>query len=297
MLTPRRKTEAPHQNRSAPEWSPAPADVHRRLVGELNRYRQLAIAVSGGIDSLTLAYVAHRDSDCPATMVHAVSPAVPPSATARVQTYAKREGWQLNLVEAGEFADPPYLANPVNRCYFCKSNLYSRINLLTAGPIASGANVDDLGDYRPGLTAAAEYRVVHPYIDSDIDKDAIRALARWLGLGDIAELPAQPCLASRVETGLGINADDLSFIDEVEQTLRQRFADMGTVRCRITHTGVVIEVGGEARVTDDEIAAAATPLCIRDGRSFAGVRPYRQGSAFLRPIGAQDSMKSRRGHR
>lgn len=260
----------------------SPAEIQSRLIDELRKYDGLTIAVSGGIDSMTLAYVAHRFAGYPVVMVHAVSPAVPPAATARVRSYAAREGWHLELVDAGEFSDPSYLANPVDRCYFCKSHLYDSIHVRSDGPVASGANLDDLDDYRPGLKAAAERRVVHPLVDSGIDKAAVRSLARWHALIDIAELPAQPCLASRVETGIGIDADDLAFIDEVEGALRGWLGEPATVRCRITREGVVIEVGDGTASGHDVIAATVEPLCARKGRPFVGVRRYRQGSAFLK---------------
>jgi uncharacterized protein len=154
----------------------------------LGGYPRLAIAVSGGVDSMTLAHAAHRRLPA-VTMVHAVSPAVPAHATARVRAHAERAGWRLIVTGAGEFDDPRYRENAVDRCYFCKTNLYARIAAVTDGPIASGANLDDLSDYRPGLTAAAEHGVVHPYILAGMDKAAVRALARDSGLDDLAELP------------------------------------------------------------------------------------------------------------
>ena len=90
-------------------------------------------------------------------MVHAASPAVPAEATARVRAHADRYGWALTLIDAGEFADSRYRTNPIDRCYFCKSNLYARIAGIFAGVILSGTNTDDLGDYRPGLKAAGEH--------------------------------------------------------------------------------------------------------------------------------------------
>jgi uncharacterized protein len=240
----------------------------------LDRFSHLAIAVSGGVDRRTLAHAAHRRISA-VTMVHAVSPAVPEHATARVQAHAAREGWQLIVTGVGEFEDPRYRANPVNRCYFCKTNLYARIAAVTDTPIASGANLDDLSDYRPGLTAAAEYGVVHPYVLAGMDKAAVRALARECGLDDLAELPAQPCLSSRVETGLAIRAEDLAFIDRMERLLSSSLPKGTDLRCRITHGGVVIEA---APGLDD---APARALCLEEGRIFLGLRPYRRGSAFL----------------
>jgi pyridinium-3,5-biscarboxylic acid mononucleotide sulfurtransferase len=184
------------------------------------------------------------------------------------------------LIDAGELGDDRYRANPVDRCYWCKTNLYARIRGLTADPIASGTNRDDLDDFRPGLRAAAERGVVHPYVDAGIDKATVYALAAGLGLDDLERLPAQPCLSSRVETGIAIDPADLAFIDAVEATLAARLGGDAVLRCRITHAGVAIEVG------DDAAAAAARAIgedaCARADRAFAGVRPYRRGAAFLR---------------
>ncbi len=250
-----------------------------RLVAALDRHDALAVAVSGGVDSMTLAFVAHRFSRAWVSMVHAVSPAVPARATQRVRDYAAREGWDLRIMGAGEFDDPRYRANPVNRCYFCKTNLYDRIRGLAEGAIASGANLDDLGDYRPGLKAAAERAVVHPFIEAQIEKAQVRLIARHHGLGDLAELPAQPCLSSRVETGIAIDASDLAFIDHAENHLAGILPQGATIRCRITHQGVVIELGDEAN--GEAARAIAAQLCAQAGRSFAGLRSYRRGSAFI----------------
>lgn len=240
------------------------------------------IAVSGGVDSMTLATFVHRHGDLSATMVHAVSPAVPAAATARVRQLAATEGWDLAVVDSGEFDDPQYRANPVNRCYFCKSNLYARISGIGPGRIASGANLDDLGDYRPGLTAAAEHDVVHPYVDAKMDKEAVRALARELDLTDVAELPAQPCLASRIRTGIEVDARDLAFVEKMETTLAP-MVDGGDLRCRIVPDGVVIEVGQGFDDRKDDVSAAAAGLCASAGRRLVGVRPYTRGAMFVAP--------------
>ncbi len=252
-----------------------------RLATAIARHDGLAIAVSGGVDSMTLATFAHRLAVAPVSMIHAVSPAVPPAATERVRRRAAADGWDLIVTGAGEFDDPRYRNNPVDRCYFCKTNLYDRIRSLSSHPIASGANLDDLGDYRPGLLAASERAVVHPYIEAGMDKAAVRTLARALGADDVAELPAQPCLASRVETGIAIDAADLAFVDKVETTLARALPPAATVRCRITHAGVAIEVGDEAATTAG-LADAAARLCQDDGRTFVGVRRYRRGAMFVR---------------
>lgn len=240
------------------------------------------VAVSGGVDSMTLAHLAHHRTR--AQMVHAVSPAVPPDATARVRAHADAQGWRLAIIDAGEFADDRYRANPANRCYFCKLNLYGVIAGRFPGTILSGTNTDDLGDFRPGLAAAAENGVRHPFVEAGIDKAGVRAMARGLGLDDLAELPAAPCLSSRIETGIAIDPAHLVLVDRIERLLR---ADLGPVdvRCRVVASGVRIELSDAAladfadrralRVDIEHAVAAA-------GHAFLGYGPYRRGSAFLR---------------
>ena len=258
----------------------SPAAAETRLNEALTRHSPLAIAVSGGVDSLTLATVAHRRL-ASSLMVHALSPAVPMAATERVRELAAREGWELREIRAGEFADPDYRANPYNRCYFCKSNLYRAIRRITEQRIASGANLDDLSDYRPGLQAASEQQVVHPFVEARIDKATIRQIARAHGL-QYAELPAQPCLSSRVETGLPIRVDDLTFIDDFESELRQMLGEFSTVRVRIRNPGVTIELG---EMPDPETSPVleekARHVCQNAGYRFIGITAYRQGSAFV----------------
>lgn len=257
-------------------------ETEERLAASLAGHEALVVAVSGGVDSMTLASFAHRHMPGAVMMVHAVSPAVPMEATARVQSLAECEGWTLVVTGAGEFDDPRYRDNPADRCYFCKSNLYQRIRTLTTHRIASGANLDDLGDYRPGLLAAAERGVVHPFIEAGMTKADIRAMARTLGLGPVADLPAQPCLASRVETELRVKASDLAFIEASERRLAGLIPGPGTLRCRITRKGVVLELGEEISPLAKALEAEIADLCRAAGRPFAGLRPYRRGGMFIR---------------
>jgi uncharacterized protein len=260
-------------------------DVLAHLVAALDRHDRIAIAVSGGVDSMTLAHVAWRFSRPRTTMFHASGPAVPAAARGRVEAHAARHGWPLVLLDAGEQADARYRANPVDRCYYCKSNLYARIREATPDPIASGTNRDDLDDYRPGLRAAAERDVVHPYVEAAIDKADVYALAASLRLDDLERLPAQPCLASRVETGIAIAAEDLAFIDAVETRLAAHLGREAVLRCRVTHAGIVIELAAANDTSAARIARdVGVDFCRREGRAFAGVRPYARGAAFLRKL-------------
>jgi uncharacterized protein len=250
----------------------------------------MAVAVSGGVDSVTLSVVAHRALGGKAQMYHAVSPAVPADATARVERFARREGWALELFEAGEFADHRYLTNPGNRCYYCKGKLYAAIARRTDAVVVSGTNTDDLGDYRPGLSAAAEHGVRHPFVEGGINKQAIRDIARLLALSDLAELPASPCLSSRVETGIAIRPQTLACVDAAEKLIRHELAPR-VVRCRVRRSGVFIELDRETLAdlhpSAREALARRIGTIFHNGDSTPVVQfsRYRMGSAFLREQG------------
>ncbi len=261
----------------------SPAQALESLLSVLRPHPALAVAVSGGVDSMVLAYLAHRYGSGRVEAVHAVSAAVPAAATERVRRHALRHGWKLRLIDAGEMADPDYLRNPVDRCFHCKKNLYDSMGAVAGVPTASGTNVDDLSDFRPGLEAARQRGVIHPYVEAGLRKADIYALAQAHGLDDLAALPAQPCLASRIETGIAVDEGALRFIEQAELQLAQLLPGQGALRCRITAAGVVLECdtvpSGAARQALDQWAAS---FCGPAGRRFAGVRPYRRGAAFLR---------------
>ena len=241
------------------------------------------VAVSGGVDSLTLATAAHRLVPGRVRMLHAVSPAVPPAATARVRALAAREGWSLDTVDAGEFDDPLYRANPADRCFHCKSGLYGTMARHAGGrAMLSGTNTDDLGDWRPGLRAAAAHGVRHPYVEAGMDKAAVRALAGALGLPDIAALPAAPCLSSRIETGLAIRADDLALVDRVERGLRALLPG-ADLRCRRRARGWEVEIAADALAgAEAGLVRALRAAIVRAAGRPMPLVPYRRGSAFLR---------------
>ena len=255
----------------------------KRALGE---FEMLAVAVSGGVDSLTLATVAHRSLGARVEMFHATSPAVPQEATRRVRDMAAREGWKLTVVDAGEFDDPAYRSNPVNRCFYCKTNLYGALAPRASAQIVAGTNLDDLGEYRPGLDAAKDYGVRHPFVEAGIDKKTVRAIARHLGLDDVAELPAAPCLSSRIETGIAIDPAMLQLVHAAERLVTSTLAPR-TVRCRVRAKGVVIELdernlaaldGAARHAIEDEVGSL-----FRDGGFDypVSLAPYRTGSAFL----------------
>ena len=265
----------------APMHERPPASI-AGLTATLRTLGPTAVAVSGGVDSMTLAALAHRTLD-DVEMIHARSAAVPDEATSRVRELAAREGWRLSVVDAGEFSDPRYRANPVDRCFFCKTNLYGSIRSLTDRQIVSGANLDDLGEYRPGLDAARDHDVRHPYVEAGIDKRGVRSIAAALGLADIAELPSSPCLSSRVETGIRIEPATLAMIHAVERLVSRRI-EPKTVHCRVRASGVVVELDrvALARIAGDEATALIADIhALQDEPVDIRFEPYRTGSAFL----------------
>lgn len=263
-------------------------DLLTRIHPVLDALGHVVVACSGGIDSTLLAVVAHRRAPGRVTVAHAISPAVPPEATERVRALAEQEGWTLSIVQSGEFADENYLSNPVNRCYFCKSNLYDSLMQIAAahdcGTVVSGANLDDLGEYRPGLDAAAERGVRHPWIETRFAKADIRALARDLAL-PFAELPSSPCLASRLYTGTRVTAERLRAVHACETLIRQR-TGLDVVRCRVRGTMLIVEVADAARdlVTPQLLAELQSVAALQEPGIIAAMldaEAYRPGRAFV----------------
>ena len=262
------------------------ADKMNELLGALQGTPDLAVAVSGGVDSLTLATLVCRHLRARATIFHAVSPAVPDEATARVRALAARESWALRIVDAGEFSDDRYRRNPVNRCFHCKTHLYEAIASRTSAQILSGTNLDDLGEYRPGLEAAKAHAVRHPFVEAGIDKQMVRRIAAQLDLGEIAELPAAPCLSSCIETASAIDPEVLALVHRVEKFVGEWISPR-TVRCRIRASGMVIELDEPSlrQLRPEELDAirdGAAELARESCRSYElSFEAYRSGSAFL----------------
>ena len=258
---------------------------YQRLALRINEKSPFAIAVSGGVDSMTLA-IFSSNMGMDFEVYHAISPAVPPSATARVREFAVGYQWQLREIVAGEFQDSDYLANPYNRCFHCKKNLYGEIKKHTNAKIYSGTNLDDLSDFRPGLEAAKKNDVEHPYVDAKIGKAQVRSLARELGAEMLADMPSSPCLSSRVETGISIESPILKAIDGVESWLDATYGICGA-RCRVRHDCIAIEMDSKSLKSlshniRERIASHVTDkfLELRAGLPVV-FEQYRRGSAFV----------------
>jgi uncharacterized protein len=265
---------------------------HARLLDALAGHPRRIIACSGGVDSLLLADVAHQAAPATTLVAHSVTPAVPRAATERVRRTADALGWQLRLVESAELSDDRYLANPVDRCFFCKTNLYDELERIVADlaganhgwTLMSGANVDDLGEYRPGLLAAAEHHVSHPYLEAQLAKADIRSLAAARSR-DWHDLPAAPCLASRLYTGTPVTPGLLRAVEEGEIVARH-LTGLEVLRCRVRGVEVVVEVpaADRALVTSavlDGVLAAMRPHAPQLTAIELDPEPYSPGRAFV----------------
>ena len=248
-----------------------------------NLQLQPTVAVSGGIDSITLSvFISKYLIPNNLNVAHAVSPAVPFESTKRVKYFSKKYNWNLHILDAGEMNDVNYISNPINRCYFCKTNLYGIISETLSGNIFSGANTDDLKDFRPGLIAAKNSNVIHPFVEAKIDKNTVRKLAKKMGLEEIAELPSSPCLSSRIETGIKITSDLLKKIDSVEREIKNLIPD-ADVRCRWLSDGVRIEFNNPnpKKIKNKSQIINLTEKVFKISKKFINIASYKKGSAFI----------------
>jgi uncharacterized protein len=202
----------------------------------------VAVAFSGGIDSTVVAQAAYLALQDRAIAVTADSPSVPRAEIEEARQLARRIGIRHRLVATTEFADPDYVRNDGTRCYFCKSELYQRIEELLpelgVSVICSGANLDDLGDYRPGLQAAAEHHVRHPLQEAGFTKADVRSLAQVWGL-PTWDKPASPCLSSRLAPGVEVTRERTARVEAAEVYLKQ----LGCRECRVRlHEGELARI-------------------------------------------------------
>ncbi len=198
-------------------------DKLRHLESCLRSHAPLLIAYSGGVDSAYLLAFAHRVLGERMLGVIADSPSLPRRALAEALALAEGIGAPIEIVKTDEMRDDRYVSNPVNRCYFCKAELFSLMDHLASQrhfkAIAYGENKDDASQVRPGLKAAVEFAVIAPLKEAGLTKAEIRELSAEMGL-PTADAPAQPCLSSRIPHGTRVTREALAMVEQGEAFVR-----------------------------------------------------------------------------
>ena len=241
------------------------------------------VAYSGGVDSSFLSAAAHQVLGATALAVTAKSPSLAPSELRDATAVARRLGLNHRIIETGEVERADYRANDPNRCFFCKDELYTHLKRLAAESgyawVANGANVDDLGDFRPGLNAAKRHGVRSPLVEAGLSKQDIRALSREMDL-PTSDKAAQACLSSRIPYGTPVSMEALSRIAQAEEFLH----DLGIKQLRVRHHDNVARIEVEpsefALLTRDDVREAVAKYFRSIGYSYVtlDLEGFRSGS-------------------
>jgi uncharacterized protein len=257
-------------------------DKERALRDTLSSLSSVVVAYSGGVDSAYLAYIAHDTLGSRAFAITAESPSYPERHRRMAITIAERFGLQHEIIHTGELDRLEYRANPTNRCYYCKHELYTHLARIASdrhAVIVDGNNADDRGDYRPGRQAAREFGVRSPLDEVDLGKDEIRELSRVVGLPTWDE-PASACLSSRIPYHSEVTDEKLRMIERAEDRLRS----LGFKVCRVRHHDELarIEIGRSelARALEPELAGVIVRELKAVGYRYVTIdlQGYRTGS-------------------
>jgi pyridinium-3,5-biscarboxylic acid mononucleotide sulfurtransferase len=269
------------------------ADKGRRLQDILSGYQSVLIAFSGGVDSAYLAIAAAAALGPQALAVTADSPSYPDSHRRLALSIASAFRFRHEVIHTRELERPEYRANPANRCYYCKDELYGQLSALAAergfAVVVDGNNADDRGDYRPGRQAAREHGVKSPLDEADLTKDEIRTLARDAGLDSWNE-PASACLSSRVPYGTEVSNEILRQIEQAETAVRELGFQVFRVRHHETVARLEIARAEMARALDPEVNAKLVAALKGLGYQYVSLdlQGYRLGSLNealrLRPV-------------
>ena len=255
------------------------ADALRDRLASLG---SVVVAYSGGVDSAYLAYVAHQTLGDRALAVTADSPSYPERHRNLAIQIARDFGLRHEIIHTSELENPEYRANPANRCYYCKHELYTHLSRLATtrhAVVIDGNNADDRGDYRPGRQAAREFGVRSPLDEVDLGKDEIRELSRRAGLPTWDE-PASACLSSRIPYHNEVTDAKLRTIERAERVLR----DFGFRVCRVRHHDDLarVEIGVDElpRALEPDLTARIVAAIEALGYKQVTIDPrgYRMGS-------------------
>jgi uncharacterized protein len=251
-----------------------------QLRAQLRSHSPLVIAYSGGVDSAYLLAEAQRTLGDGVLGVIADSPSLPRQALADALALAEQVGARVEVVRTAELDNPAYASNPVNRCYFCKAELFLRLDALAKDrgfrAIAYGENADDMQQVRPGRQAATEFSIIAPLRDAGLTKAEIRALSHELSL-PTADAPAQPCLSSRIPHGTPVTIEALAMIERGEALVRS----LGFRVFRVRHLALEKGTAARVQIAPDEmerIAAVRPEL-------EAGLRAAGYGAVEIDPAG------------
>lgn len=256
------------------DWtSPLLRASRDHLLATVQSYRRVAVAYSGGVDSAVVAQAAQLALGDNALAVTAVSDSLSRDELEHARSLAKQIGIRHRIIHTQEFANPNYTRNAPDRCYFCKSELYGTLVGLRASLhvdiIASGANLDDTGDHRPGLKAAEEHNVRHPLIECRLTKQDVRALAHAWGL-PVWDKPASPCLSSRIAYGEEVTPERVRMVEAAEKWLREH--DLNVLRVRF-HKGPLARI---------EVPVQSLPRLVDPSLRSELITAFRQlGFAFI----------------